>query len=1062
MDNNEKSVNMKYNAKESNYNTSAPIIGNSLESRIFASRHDIEKIKELLISNNIDMSEMNSEYINTFNKLYTEYNRMNEELSDIIENFKENIEYKKFILKDSPFIFDKEFFEKWNLSEDKTKFTLTNLKNNVLNKEIEFEFKVKNIGFRCYQNITTYITKNNIGYTIKYYINDEEVPSFVKEYKKEDYGEEVKFKVVFLISSISSEDNYINIDYNFFKQFATSNNDSKFYLLFNKLTDIFDINIPEEDRNVLSYSDDNKKIIFKSGYENKTNEGIENVIEEKDEGIEINGNHLHSSYDSDSSEVEKTMNLQSNIDDEKIISIENHPLDNSEEVEDGIEIKGNENSEDNELIVKDRIINSRLSFVNMPNYVGKIEDQSDSSISENNSDEFLKNLEVNNTNFINTIKEKFPLYSSNENTNKPLNLLLRSTINSDNGDGRKNTKRAVTPIIPRFDDENSINLNDYMEVQEFNNFTRLIIKEPKYFENYSFGISSKFNNNIYRYKIEVKGKNKVYFSNYNGRCNETGRKYEIYNYDDINYITINYIDYLQLPIERPVTSEYVQNNGYLGLYDFICDTSYWDLLSVDERNILNDFEYSSMSEEEKNEFLIELYNKYNVDNNTIIDIYEIDNPSSYNYTKNFYYDKIDKVKIKFRFVYDASINKNEFVKYSDEYKNSFYIDRLVFDNLNSGGSIGPSPIGDDGVVAMMKLATKEPMVKQPLVGKREIPSKDNPSDSNILRKSINFEITDQLQEAEIDFSDLECDENQNISFYFGFQGPQDFPYYGIIIEEMKVYVGSINKMENVFIKNENIGSEEYKMIELNTPRINKLSFNYSKQNQNSEIIESEIEKYSIEENQIHISEGISDDTLNKNEKNEYSVLISDTSKRETSFEFNIPIGNNKIEFEINPFSVNMIDEPIEDPQPTPEEDYPTVEEEWEEEPKKEEVLEEIDEDDSVIDKFIAFYLNDSTVPFLVIDMNSEYRENEWQFISLLFNENIENKIIVKLFNYNNYFDQISNMPIIRNIYYYNENINEKMAEEIDIEEMNNGISLINGSIVISDPDFLTGPGSGKK
>ena len=41
-----KKINKSYNAKESNYKTSAPILGNSLESRIFASRHDIDKIKE--------------------------------------------------------------------------------------------------------------------------------------------------------------------------------------------------------------------------------------------------------------------------------------------------------------------------------------------------------------------------------------------------------------------------------------------------------------------------------------------------------------------------------------------------------------------------------------------------------------------------------------------------------------------------------------------------------------------------------------------------------------------------------------------------------------------------------------------------------------------------------------------------------------------------------------------------------------------------------------------------------------------------------------------------------
>jgi hypothetical protein len=1088
---NEKTINKRFNAKESNYKTSAPIVGNSLESRIFASRHDIDKIKDLLTSNNIDLSTLNEEYIKSFNDLYTQYNSMNEELKDIVKEFKSNIEYKKFFAEDSPFIFDKEFFEKWNLSEDKTEFTLTKLTKDFLNKEIEFEFKVKNVGFSCQKNIIDYIAKNNIAYTIKYYINDEEVSSFVKEYKREDYGKEIKFKVIFLISSISSENNNININYNFFKQFATTNNNSKFYLTFNKLTDFFDINFNEEDQNVLNYSDENKQITFVSGYKEKTSEGIEDVIEEKDENINISGNKIYSSNNSNSSITEKIMDLQSNIDDEKIIGIENHPLDNSVEVVDGIKIKGNENNEDITLTVKDKIVDTHLSFVNMPNYIGKIEDQSDSSISENNSDEFLKKLEVRNTSFIDTINEKFPLYSSNTYTHKPVNLLLPATINMNNGGGR-NVKRGigelklatkVSPVGPgpSIDIETpAINLKDYMEVQEFNNFTRLIIKDPKYFNYYNFGISSKFGNSRNCYYIDVKGNNKVYFTNYNGSQVEYGKRYRLYSNDN-QHITINYIDYLQFPIERPVTSEYVQDNEYQELYDFIRNSSYWSLLSDDERNILNDFEYSSMSEEEKGEFIIELYNKYEVDNSAIIDIYEEDYSSSSSSTIPFYYDKIDKVKIKFRFVYDASINKNEFIKYFDNYKNSFYINRHVFNKSGPGESGGmfPTPKGSGDIEMprskgeyfaveeppMMRLATKVSTAQPPI---SEDPR--DPTDFDISHKSINFEITDQLQEAEIDFSDLECNENQNISFYFGFSGPNNFNYYGVIIEEIKVYVGSNNKMENVFVKNENIGSEEYKMIELNTPRINKLSFNYSEQNQNSEIIETEIEKHLINENQIHISEGISDDTLNKNEKNEYSVLISNTSKQETTFEINIPSGNNKIEFEINPFSVNVIDEPIEDPNSTPkgDEDYPVKEavEEWDEEPKKEEVLEEIEDDpdqlNEPIDKFMAFYLNDSTVPFLTINPNSEYRDNEWQIISLLLNENIENKIIVKLFNYNNnYFEQISNMPIIRNIYYYNENTNEKIIEETDIEKMS-GISLVNGAIIISNPGAILGGSGGGK
>lgn len=971
----EKSINKRFNAKESNYKTSAPIVGNSLESRIFASRHDIDKIKELLTANNVDLSMLNEEYIKSFKELYSQYNSMNDELEDIIENFKNNIEYRKFSAEDSPFIFDKEFFEKWNLSEDKTKFTLSNLTNDFLNKEIEFEFKVKNVGFYCRKNITDYITKSDIKYTIKYYINDEEVTSFVKEYKREDYNEGIRFKVVFLISSISLEDNYINIDYNFFKQFATTNDDSKFYLTFNKLTDFFDINIPEEDQNVLSYSDENKRITFKSGYEDKTSEGIEDIIEEKDEDIEITDNRLYSNYDSSSSIVEKTMDLQSNIDNEKIIGIENNPCDESKEVQDGIEVKGNENGEDIVLTVKDRVVESQLSFVNKPNYIGKIEDQTDSSIIENNSDEFLENLEVKNINFIDIIKEKFPLYSSNQYTYRPVNLLLPDTNYSATNDNE-------TTII---------NLKEYIDVQEFNNFTRLIIKEPKYFKNYKFAIVTKFTNSKRYYYIDVKGTNKVNFNNYNGYYDENNKKYKLYS--SYNHeITIENIDILEFPVERPVTSEYIQNNGYSDIYNFIFNTSYWDLLSEDEKNIVLSINNgsSTMTEEEKNEFLMELYNKYEVDDDrTIIDIYEEDYSSSYSSTRSFFYNKINKIKIKYRFIYDAYINKNELITYFNDHKDLFGIGY-----------------------------------------------KNNPNSGNYLYKLINFEITDQIQEAEIDFSDLKYINDYPIEFFFGLSASDftsNFTYCGIIIEEIKVYAGSNEKMENVFIKNENIGTEDFKVIELNTPRINKLSFNYSKQNQNSEIVETEIEKHLITEDQIHISEGISNDTLNKNEKNEYSILIDDKTKLETSFEINIPIGNNKIEFEINPFSVDVDEEPIEN--------------------SENEISNELTDD-----KYMAFYLNDSSLPFFVIDLklmiDHKYGINEWQIISSMLNENIENKIIVKLFNYSQYFERISNMPIIRNIYYYKENINEKIAEETDVEKMCDGVSIVNGAIIISDPNNL--------
>lgn len=615
---NEKTINKRFNAKESNYKTSAPIIGNSLESRIFASRRDVDKIKDLLTKNNADLSILNDEYIKYFNELYIKYNSINEELKDIIEDFNSNFEYKKFSIEDSPFIFDKEFFEKWNLSEDKTKFTLMNLTQDFLNKEIEFDFKVKNLGFYCRKNITDYITNKNINYTIKYYINDEEVTSFVKEYKKEDYEEDIKFKVIFLISSISSEYNYINIDYNFFKQFATTNNDSKFYLNLNKLTDIFDINIPEEDQNVISYSDENKQIIFKTGYENKTSEGIEDVIEEKDENITVNGNQIYSSYNANSSIVEKTMNLQSNIDNEKIIGIEKHPTDESKEVNDGIEIKGNENGEDIVLTVKDKVVESHLYFYNKPNYVYKVDDKDIIVKNENIESEEFKMIELN-TPRINKLSFKYSkqYQNSEENTTgEESNNNEKIIIFSDN-------EKIFEEIIDKdegnieyeFDTIKNRNIKIYASNKENN--IDINISNIKYssintieieYEN-ADAMSIEDLNNISILNLIDEIMNKFNITNSEREELNTIRKY-INNKEDL----LN----LQFPVERPITLRQIYEDPNIAytVRDFIRYTAYWYLLTSDEQKLMDvitdDYSSVSLTDEEKNEILADIYNKYEI------------------------------------------------------------------------------------------------------------------------------------------------------------------------------------------------------------------------------------------------------------------------------------------------------------------------------------------------------------------------------------------------------------------------------------------------------------------
>ena len=71
---------------------------------------------------------------------------------------------------------------------------------------------------------------------------------------------------------------------------------------------------------------------------------------------------------------------------------------------------------------------------------------------------------------------------------------------------------------------------------------------------------------------------------------------------------------LQFPIERPVVLEELTDDDKSNIFSFITDGIYWNLLSEDERNIMMEInnEYSFMTEEEKNEALIEIYNKYEI------------------------------------------------------------------------------------------------------------------------------------------------------------------------------------------------------------------------------------------------------------------------------------------------------------------------------------------------------------------------------------------------------------------------------------------------------------------
>ena len=388
----------------------------------------------------------------------------------------------------------------------------------------------------------------------------------------------------------------------------------KFYLNFNEFTDIFDINIPEEDQNVISYSDENKEITFKTGYENKTSEGIEDIIEEKDENININGNQIYSSYNTNSSIVEKTMNLQSNIDNEKIIGIEKHPIDESKEVNDGIKIKGNENGEDIVLTVKDRVVGSHLYFYNKPNYVYKVDDQDIIVKNENIESKEFKMIELD-TPRINKLSFKYSkqYQNSEENTtdeesnnNKKIIIfsdnekIFEEIIDKDEGnieyefDTIKN--RNIKIYVSNNEDNIDINISDI----KYSSINTIEIE----YEN-ADAMSIEDLNNISILNLIDEIMNKYNITNSEREKLNTIRKY-INNKENL----LN----LEFPVERPITSEqiYQDSHVYYTVIDFICGTAYWYLLTYDEQKlmeVITDY-YSSVSltYEEKSEILADIYN----------------------------------------------------------------------------------------------------------------------------------------------------------------------------------------------------------------------------------------------------------------------------------------------------------------------------------------------------------------------------------------------------------------------------------------------------------------------
>lgn len=90
------SINREYNAKESPYETNAPIDVEKLANRIYASKTDVDAIKEHLASSDMESLEKNSKYFEEVDRIYKAYNELYEttkQFRDSLDNFINEKEY---------------------------------------------------------------------------------------------------------------------------------------------------------------------------------------------------------------------------------------------------------------------------------------------------------------------------------------------------------------------------------------------------------------------------------------------------------------------------------------------------------------------------------------------------------------------------------------------------------------------------------------------------------------------------------------------------------------------------------------------------------------------------------------------------------------------------------------------------------------------------------------------------------------------------------------------------------------------------------------------------------
>lgn len=232
-------INRKYNSKESAYETSAPIDIEKLARRIYASRTDIENIKDHLASIDIDALQKNSEYFEDVEKTYKLYDELYNttlQFRNSLDNFINEKEYlenettRQDILNGAQKIEDVSnlinkdkngYFAQTILPKIQSKFTTLILEiNNKINEKIS-------------------IICENLKTTCN--LNDQTVVNFLDEYKN------------------NSEPETNNIDESFYQKIdlTKDNNrlfkvDSKAYNRAKALTkspEIFDIIINDDEGN---------------------------------------------------------------------------------------------------------------------------------------------------------------------------------------------------------------------------------------------------------------------------------------------------------------------------------------------------------------------------------------------------------------------------------------------------------------------------------------------------------------------------------------------------------------------------------------------------------------------------------------------------------------------------------------------------------------------------------------------------------------------------------------------------------------------------------------------